>query len=283
MKKSKTTRVLCDLDSAEMKIAVNDLVGKLLSEEKDKSLGFFKKKPHKRVLFNQDELEKLVHASDKYERLKAIVLQYNGLCELISNYVLLNNLLGQSIQHVDEEYSSSHFTFGRTDDEIHLNIDLDALDKPIIKGSHILEIFTEHEKMLAYLQDIYPFSLLAPEEKLLVDSRIDQELIQSKLDALDDGAYVKLLLFNKTAKNFQGHSTLIKKTGDNYSFFEPSFGEFLELNLAQLIGKIEQSIKIGNANGVAMLNGQHYAALLLNKNKEDKDDPQQILSAITVP
>lgn len=224
--------------------------------------------------YDQNDLIGLIYNDpDNYKKLRKIELRFNGLCELISNFVILNDLLGK---HKDQDFygglSSGNFSYEQTSQNLlKLKITPDSLNTPVIKKSHILDVSSFFQKMLAFLFNIYPYSLFSFMDKVQIDKKVNQALISEKFNALDDSTYIKFMVFHKTYTTFTGHSMLIKKTGNAFSFFDPNKGEYCNLNMAQLCKKINEAMIDHDGTHMCFMDAKKFVANL-NLNLEDKDD-----------
>lgn len=188
-----------------------------------------------------------------HKTLKRIEKKHQGLCEIICNYVLKNNLLGTG----DEENYLIN------------EIKVDNLNQGNIKKSHILNVYGIFRKAIAFLFGIYPDNIFSfrAQRKLIEKKTVTEEqyvnngngltkanitcikncvnrtLLQNKFHALADNETLKLETIEKTWFSFGGHATLIKKiSADNYIFFDPNVGETRNLNFNNLCDKIDDQL-----------------------------------------
>lgn len=197
-------------------------------------------------------------SSNLPDTLKKFVLKFDGLCELICNKVLIDDLLGKS------------------DDKINVlknNINVKLLDQNTIKKSHSLEVYSIFHKILALLFKIYPDNIFSTKEQWHLTKKIEngmsevnKEILKAGLDRIEVGTTLKLGVFRQTFSEFFGHSLLIKKTGDNqFIFFDPNSGEHRDLTLDSLEKKINLQLGIWNANELFFTTGESYLKRLKSK------------------
>lgn len=238
------------------------------------------------ISFCQDTIcDQVKKEPEHFKTLEGFILKFDGLCELISNYVIMENLLGkdtcEDTSHFNEKLSRGNFSYGWQDGALFLNppvnhlkaqIGLFALNQKEVKQSHILYFSSMFEKLMAYLFNIYPHDLFSVFDKVQQsDNKVNEMLLSQKLNTLDDGAYIKFSVFTKGIFSFQGHSMVIKKTGHDYSFFDPNVGEHLHLNSAGLCSKINDAMKRYHGTHMAFINGSEYVAGLKKENESKEN------------
>lgn len=88
---------------------------------------------------------------------------------------------------------------------------------------------------------------------------VEKTIFSERLKKLENGFYIKFFAFKTTGLVMSGHSMLIKKIDDNnYSFFDPNHGEYLNLNLDQLVSKINASAEEHSANRMVCLDAMGF-------------------------
>ncbi|ASQ45171.1 hypothetical protein [Legionella clemsonensis] len=216
-----------------------------------------------------------------YKTLNNFVMKYDGLCELISNYVIMEDLLGKSEETLDLNKTSFKLR-ERLDGFIELQqikssnsnflqekIGLFAINQKKIKVSHILHVATFFEKLKAYFFNKYPFSLFPSNNIQNNDKTANVEVLTEKLNSLENGTYIKFCVFSKGFLSFTGHSMVIKKTGDNdFSFFDPNCGEKKHLTIDKLAAKINEAMKTYEGTNMAFMDGAQYIARLQAEHTE---------------
>lgn len=221
-----------------------------------------------------------------YPGLHHFILEYDGLCELICNFVMENDLLGKGFKTIFDTSNSTIQWIGenhiqlKPEGRLKTEIKIDALNQDNIKDSHILNVTTFFEKLLAYFFNVYPHSLFSFTEKVAIDHKVNRPLFKDKLEQLSVNEYVKFQVFKKGLLSFSGHSMLIKKTAEKdengavlYSFFDPNEGEFKKLNCEKLCDKIDKSMDVYSGTHMAFLNGEQYLKRLKPDLNDEKDDP----------
>ncbi|WP_115705632.1 hypothetical protein [Legionella sainthelensi] len=216
---------------------------------------------------------------NKFETLSKFRLKFNGLCELICNYVIMQDLLGRPIVNNsrNDQYQKDNLNWFQRGDAIilgkpsenHLKkqIELPLLNTPRVKQSHILYVSSFFEKCKAYLFNIYPHDIFSYTEKVQQnDATVNRAVLEDKLKSLENGMNIKFSVFSKGLFSFQGHSMVIKKTGEKYSFFDPNYGEYPNLDINKLCDKINNAMKEYDGTHMAFLNGKEYVASLEKNN-----------------
>lgn len=212
------------------------------------------------IPFNQQELTTKIDQIQQ-KTLFEINEKFHGLCELICNYILFNNLL-TPLEETDEQ----HFT---------REITLAKLNVVHIQKSHILQgIFSLFQKILAFLFRIYPDNIFSVSEQHQIfkikkenDTSVpmlNRTLLERKFASLPEGTTLKVELFIKSFFSFSGHSILLKKLNDNqYLLFDPNEGQ-RELNLSQLMTNLWKNIQRYSATDILFMKGSNF----LNRMKE---------------
>jgi hypothetical protein len=201
--------------------------------------------------FEQDGVIKLAEKDPKkYKNLHSSITRFNGLCEIISNFVMAKDLLG-------ERHSSETFY-----KEINKNIDI--LEKEVSK-THILKIANVIELFMAFAFKKYPENIFTQKEQkeIYKDGNLNRSMIAEKLDSLPEGKYLKVFCLKRDGLSLQGHSLLVKKGADGkFAYFEPNAGAFYNLTKDSLFNKIEKSVNAfgGEFKEVCFLDAEKLAA-----------------------
>jgi hypothetical protein len=232
------------------------------------------------ISFNQSGLIEVVERQpDLYSTLNRINLRENGLCEIICNFVLMNDLMGKNESNLQDDHfdleSFGHIrmlpdkkfaSLARPEalGNIYKKISADQLNKPDVKYSHILDNTSVFKKLLAFAFNVFPFNILNRSDQRSIMSKskkVNKDTLSRNLDSLETGTYLKFEIFQKEGLRFTGHSCLIKKIGDNkYSFFDSNHGESSNLNIDQLIVKMEKSILEMRGTNIALLDAKQFLA-----------------------
>ncbi len=94
------------------------------------------------VEFNQSDI---IHGGQQLpEKLIKINLKFNGLCELICNKILMDDLLGKGER-----------------DFLKKKINVDELNKESIVKSHLLNVYSFFSRMVAFIFGIYPDNIFS--------------------------------------------------------------------------------------------------------------------------
>lgn len=222
------------------------------------------------------------------KKLNEIILKYNGLCEIICNYVLLEDMLGVKNPlplkyDVKPDWMNTQFGSERMGMKFIDNSGFvsnyrnkygDKVTKEMLKkveDTHILDVTGFFTRLIAVLFSIYPCNLFSnspfakapysctklPNGK--TQTCVDRVMLSERLNELEIGFYVKFLAFEKHGLSIVGHSMLIKKMDDaTYSFFDPDHGEYLNLNINELAEKIDKSTYEQSANQMVFLDAREF-------------------------
>src|SRR5579885_1995945 len=110
----------------------------------------------------------------KHEELLNVNRRFGGLCELVCNRVLFDDLLGKGTQ--------TYF--------IRKHVNVERMNEDKVKKSHILDIYSIFRRALAYLFGIYPgnifscfdqWSLVSTAEKV---SKVNREILGQGLQRI---------------------------------------------------------------------------------------------------
>lgn len=236
-------------------------------------------------------------------KLNNIKIKYNGLCEIICNYILLEDLLGKKYplplqDDVNVNWLNTQPGFEQLGIKFKDNtsfvmnynnkygdkITLENLSK--VEDTHILSVTNFFTRLIAVLFSIYPCNLFSNSPfakspfsyiKLpngFTQTRVDKLMLSERLNQLEVGFYVKFFAFKKIGLSLNGHSMLIKKINDNkYSFFDPNHGEYLNLNIDELAEKINKSTEEQLANQMVFLDARDFVSSyqIVKKEIDDKE------------
>ena len=236
-------------------------------------------------LFNAPEFEQ--HAT-----LKPFVLKYGGLCELVTNSVISDNLMGSKdnvirahfekldLSLLDIETMNDHtirlifkVLMNNAVNPYKKNLSCMHLDS--YSTTHLLDITSYFQQMMAYCLGVYPFSLFSAGEHVKIQAELDatahSAALERQLHALEDGSYIKFMVFRRGWFEFTGHALAIKKTGDSFSFFDPNVGETFDLNFSQLCHCIMAAKKTYNGTSLAFLDGNTFVKTIADRiGQEEK-------------
>lgn len=211
------------------------------------------------IPFNQENnlLNKL---DSNFPTLQNFHRKYDGLCELVCNRVLIDDLLGKA----DE----SNF--------LQINVDLEKINDQKIKHSHILNVYSIFRRALAYLFGIYPDNIFSCFDQWKLVNRdttdnkirvVNRTILSQGLESIEDGEILKLEVFKKKGLNLHGHSLLIKKISrSKYIFFDPNNGEHRNLSITKLSDKIDQQLSQWEATDLLIMRGKVYLKRLDNSS-----------------
>ncbi|WP_182393073.1 hypothetical protein [Legionella sp. PC997] len=209
--------------------------------------------------YNQDDFIEKQRRDVHYGSLNRARLRFSGLCELICNYIIKEDLLGFSAQNESLDSFDLNRLLPQNLNDIHLLAGLYQLNNDWVIGSHILDTSSSAEKFAAYFLNKYPYSLFTFSEVSPDKKQVDAALLSNKLAELKVGTYIKFKVFSKSFGKMEGHSMLIKKNHDDtYSFFDPNKGEQLQLSSLELCDKLNKSMKLYDGTHMAFLDGIKY-------------------------
>ncbi|KTD83129.1 hypothetical protein [Legionella waltersii] len=243
-------------------------------------------------------------------KLHKVKIKYNGLCEIICNYILLEDLLGKENllplhEDVQANWLNTQSGFEQLGMKFKENsnfvtnnrskygdkITLENLRK--VEDTHILDVTNFFTRLIAVLFSIYPCNLFSnspfakspysctklPNGKTQIC--VDKSMLSERLNQLEVGFYIKFFAFKKNKLSMEGHSMLIKKMSDNkYSFFDPNHGEYLNLNIDELAEKINKATEEQSANQMVFLDAKDFVNSY-QINKKEVDDER--LNSMVLP
>lgn len=187
---------------------------------------------------------------EDHPKLQKVKADFNGLCELICNKVLHDDLLG------------------KVDSNFYNDITPQTLEKTSILKSHLLNVHSTFQKMGAFFCGIYPNNIFSRSEqsKIVNKGSVNQEILSKGLDSIEPGQTLKLQVFKKTLTSFSGHATLIKKIGnDEFIFFDPNKGEFRKQTKAQIAQHINNQLSDFKGTDIYLTPATTYKQLLVDK------------------
>lgn len=231
-------------------------------------------------------------------KLNKIKIKYNGLCEVICNYILLEDLLGErnplplqedvrvnwlntqsGLEQLGMKFIDNTNFVMNYRNKYGDKITLDNLKK--VEDTHILNVTSFFTRLIAVLFSIYPCNLFSnspfaksPYSRIkLPDGKIqtcvDKSMLSERLNQLEVDFYIKFFVFKKNGLSMDGHSMLIKKINDNtYSFFDPNHGEYLNLNIDELVKKINKSAEEQSANQMVFFDARDFVSSYQIDKKE---------------
>ncbi|MCR9191425.1 MAG: hypothetical protein NXI01_02045 [Gammaproteobacteria bacterium] len=188
-----------------------------------------------------------------YNKLRSLNKKYNGLCEIISNYVIAEDLLGAPDEVIRHRLEKIIYTTRKN--TLQLKINLPFLDA--YSETHILDKATISAFSLAYFFDSYPLSLFTPGEMQAINKEGGRDFLIERFNQLPVGSYVKFEVFKKTFFTLTGHSMVIKKMPSGFAFFDPSTGEE-HLDMQSLLSTIHRKKTEHSATTIAFIDGSRY-------------------------
>lgn len=202
---------------------------------------------------------------EKHQTLLDLNWKFGGLCELVCNRVLIDNILGKG---EDINFLRDRLT-------------VEKMDEEIIKKSHLLDVFSVFDRALAFLCGIYPDNIFSYSDqwKLVnTTSSADQKIrsvnrtiLEKGLKNIEPGETLKLEVFRKEGLNFSGHALLVKKMErEKYIFFDPNAGEYRDLSFVQLSNKIDKLLAEFLGTDIFLTRGSEYIQRLKNLSDQVK-------------
>lgn len=177
--------------------------------------------------------------------------KYQGLCDIICNLVLTEDLLGRGS---DSNYLKDRITIQKLDAD-----------------SHILKIYSLFRRMIAVLFGIYPDNLFSFREQWQLLQwqganrtwQVHRQLLEKGLINVPEGETLKLGVITRCFLSLNGHSLLVKKTGrDAFILFDPNSGEHRGLTFIQLCDAIDHQITRLRGKDILFIQGKDYLARL---------------------
>lgn len=207
----------------------------------------------KTVKFSQSEM---IFDQKIPKELNKIDLKFNGLCELVCNKILIDDLLNKG-----------------NGDFLKEKITITELNKDEILKSHILNVYSVSQRISAFMFSIYPDNIFSKRKqwKLVKKNRVNQNILFSGLEKIESGTTLKLEIFKKTSTSFSGHSSLIKKNDENeFTFFDPDTGEHRRLSQYGVMQKINEQLSRWSGTDIFISKGDSYIKKLKDKNIIEK-------------
>lgn len=211
----------------------------------------------KPLIFTQDHLIELIREDPvKYQKLNQIIDRYGGICDLICNQILIEDTLDKP---------------DRADDFWDRTITLESINSERIRNSHVVSSYSIFDKMMAIFFNRFPDNILSPAEqsqlvsKVKFDNGEEVGCLNPAVfnDALAQkvkiGEMIKVEIFCRDGLHFEGHSMLLKKTGDNkFTLFDPDGGEFRSYDFANVALKINSTIVRHQGFQVLLMRGDDF-------------------------
>lgn len=192
--------------------------------------------------------------SVEHQTLLKLTEQHDGLCELVCNRILISDLLGK-----DEKTFFS-------------NVTVESINTDEIKKSHLMDVYSKSCLVAALLFGTYPDNIFsyAEQKKLVTKSeqskyQVNKEILKNGLEKTPDQETLKLEVFNKEFFHLTGHSMLIKKTGKNYIFFDPNFGEYRNVSFIDLCTAINNCLNREHGTNLLFIRGSDFLKRLPRK------------------
>lgn len=208
--------------------------------------------PVREIRWSQGQVIAQVQANmHRYGDLHNVCVRFDGLCELISNYVLERGILDR-----DDLDDTSLFN----------QISADALQTNRMDETHIHNLFSTLRLVIALLLRVYPDDMLSwgNHIKSLTKDADGQPCVRRKvlkhaMAKTENGTTMKLEIFARKGIDVAGHSMLIKKhADDNYSFFDPNEGLYTGLSEDQLMDKMDAELRRIKATDMLLIKGDDF-------------------------
>jgi hypothetical protein len=182
--------------------------------------------------------EKVSADKKRYKKLNAVIENHNGLCEIICNHVVMNDLLKPPVNSTDHNLKKVFESLEGMNDTVHIE---QLEDK--VANLHILKQVSFYQILKAAIFDIIPNNYLTKKDQkqlMNLDNCNNKEnLIGKALDKIKEGEYTKFFVYNKSGMKFEGHSMLIRKNEDkSYTFFDPNHKPILFKDTVTATGKV---------------------------------------------
>lgn len=181
---------------------------------------------------------------------------FGGLCELVCNKILEEDLLGRS--------SSEKNLLTEI-------ITAQGIEEESILKSHLLENYSSYDRVKAFVTSIYPDNIFSIFEQWKLVQKtangyeVNKELLLNGLNLIPDNVTLKLEVLKKEGFKFSGHSLLVKKIKENeFIFFDPNTGEHRGLSIDDLAKLLNDQLNHWKATDLLFLDGKKYLLKLKN-------------------
>ncbi len=213
------------------------------------------------------EQSELCYSDDlkSFSKLNALNKRFRGLCEIVVNSVIANDLMGQYdtvIESLVEEKISNYpkhriqLDTPKPNGVYHDMISLHFLNQ--FAQTHCMDFYIFYQ-ILAYCFDIYPNNLFTREETIAFNQKKEVSLLIEKFSTLPDNHYTKFMAITRQWFCLNGHVMVIKKTGkDQFSFFDPNGGETFNFTAAALAELVYEKRAQYQATHMVFMDGQQY-------------------------
>lgn len=211
----------------------------------------------------------------QYANLNTFVVRFNGLCELICNSVIADDLMGSKdrllksqLQKFNKDLLDVKWIDNRAIQLIYKTLLTNAsnpykekislMHLDTFSSTHTLDATSYFQQMTAYILGIYPFDLFSYGDAVQTGKKVNASVLENKLAQLEDGSYIKFMAFSKGFLGFQGHAMVIKKTGRTFSFFDPNSGEKFGITPEELSGYIDSAMLFYHGTHMAFMDGKEF-------------------------
>ena len=219
---------------------------------------------------------KLISDIKSFTKLQSLNTKYSGLCEIISNYVIFQDLLGISDNSIKSKLEQ--LMYSNRQNKFIENIKPSFLNE--LSETHIMERASLYALSLAYFFDTYPFSIFTASEMQEINEKRNTDLVLSRLAHIPIGSYVKFEVFYKNWLTMSGHSMVIKKLYQGFAFFDPNTGEEF-VDTKDMIKKIEEIKKMYKGTHMAFIDGNRYIQSVSQNIQSIIPEPTPINHPIT--
>lgn len=210
--------------------------------KRDESINRFMQNPEvtrsKTVRFSQDPLKDEVTASGQNKALLKAIDKYQGLCDIICNYIVINDLFEPSMEQDELIEKAWNELKSLTGEKNRQRLEKDYA--PL----HVLKLATVPQLMKAVLFNELPHNVVDKAQQKALDNLTQTltsqtakilNIVDSLLKDMDAGQYIKVCPFTRSKAHFQGHTMVVRKNGpEDYTFFDPDRGFKLALTKADM-------------------------------------------------
>ncbi len=201
--------------------------------------------------FSQSTL--VISEIKKFKELRSLNKKYNGLCEIICNYILITEIMNKGNGLLNKG-------------SIKTAVTVQSLNCEIILKSHCLNVYSIFERVALFSgrggsECVFSF---AAKSKSFGSPEFD--MLSVKLTAFNVGKIFKVLVYQKFGPMFlRGHSMLLMKSKNNkFVFFNPNAGLYWTLSPDGLRNLLI-SCCFGYSN-LLVLDGDRYFLKLISRN-----------------
>jgi len=201
-----------------------------------------------------DQYSLSIPETEEFKELRNLFKSYNGICEIVGNYILISEMKrkGGGLLSVG---NLSSFCLVK------------ELNNPLVLGSHCFAVYTDSDKLILFLSNDEHsdrvFSIINKSGDITCS---DFDLFGKKLKDYNVGKIFKALFYQtRGSVFFEGHSILIMKSEENqFIVFDPNAGRYLKMSFDGLCVLLERCSM--RYNNLVVLDGDNYFLKIIDHN-----------------